>query len=66
MTTKVQKRAIPPPLGTNYKSTVEGLFTAVNELSGAVGDPLQRAVRLSELVDAGIVKVDPQGRIIKP
>lgn len=66
MGTRVQKRAIPPPVGTSLKPTVEAMFSAVNELSGTVGDPLQRAVRLSELVDAGIVKLDPQGRIIKP
>lgn len=66
MTTKVKKRAIPPPTGTSLKPTVEALFGAVNELSGTVGDNGQRAVRLSELLDAGIVKLDTNGRIVKP
>ena len=66
MTTKIQKRAIPGPIGDKLKPTVEGLFVAVNELAGTVGDPMQRAVRLCELVDAGVVKLDEFGRIVKP
>ena len=66
MATKITKRAIQPPAGDRLKPTVEGLFVAVNELSGTVGDPLQRAVRLCELVDAGIVAFDLEGRIVKP
>ena len=66
MATKIKKRAIPGPIGDKLKPTVEGLFTAVNELSGTVGEPMQRAVRLCELVDAGIVKLDLEGRIVKP
>lgn len=66
MATKIKKRAIPQPIGDKFKPTVDGLFAAVNELAGTVGDPMQRSIRLCELVDAGIVKIDEFGHVVKP
>lgn len=66
MATKIQKRAVPPVMGTNFKPTLDGLFVSVNELSGAIGDNAQRAVRICELLDAGIISLDVDGALVKP
>ena len=66
MTTAIKKRAIPPVMGTNYKPTLDGLFVSVNELSGAIGENAQRAIRVCELLDAGIITLDVDGAVVKP
>lgn len=65
MTTKVEKRAIAPPSG-DMRTTVQGLFVQVNELSGAIGSNQQRSVRVCELLDAGIITLDVDGALVKP
>ena len=65
MTTKIEKRAIPPPTG-DLRATVQGLFVQTNELSGAIGANAQRAVRVCELLDAGVISLDVDGALVKP
>lgn len=61
MTTKINKRGIPPPRDASNRQTIEALVTSVNELSGSVGLNMQRAVRVCELIDAGIMVLDVDG-----
>lgn len=63
MTTTINKRAIPPPREAPNRQAIEALATATNELSGAIGDAMQRAVRVCELVDAGILALMPNGQL---
>jgi hypothetical protein len=63
--TQIKKRPVTPPRDPANRTSIEQLKTAVEELGGVVGDPGQRAVRLCELVDAGIVKVMPDGKLAK-
>lgn len=66
MSTPIKKRAIPVPRQPENRETIDALRVAVDELSGTVGDPGQRCIRLCELIDAGIVQLTPEGRIMKP
>ncbi len=63
MTTKINKRSIAPPTNPANQKSVADLKTAVDELSGSVGQNAQRAVRLCELIDAGILKLTPEGLV---
>ena len=63
MSTKITKRAIPHPTEAPNRKSVESLQVAVNELTGAVGENMQRAVRVCELVDAGILALQPNGQL---
>lgn len=64
MTFIVTKPALVPARGTQLIQPVEKLNMAMQMLGRSVGDPLQSAVRLGELVDAGILKTDQNGNIV--
>lgn len=57
------KRAIPQPTEAPNRPAIAALLTAVNELSGVSGAPGQRAVRLGELLAAGVVRQEVDGAI---
>ncbi len=63
MSTKITKRAIPHPTEAPNRKSVESLQVAVNELTGAVGENMQRAVRVCELVESGILALQPNGQL---
>lgn len=63
MTTKINRRAITGPRDAANKVAIESLQFAVQELGGAVGSNMQRAVRVCELVDAGILQLMPDGQL---
>lgn len=63
MSTTITKRAIPHPKDPANRQSVEALQQAVNELSGAVGQNMQRAVRVCELVEAGLLQLQPNGQL---
>lgn len=63
MTTPITKRPIAPPREKPNRISIEQLKVAVEELNGAVGPAMQRAVRVSELVDAGILEILPDGQL---
>lgn len=62
--TEISKRSIPQPRDMANRRSVEALTIAVNELGGAVGSPLQRAVRTCELIDAGIMEMSQKGDMV--
>lgn len=56
MTTQILRRAIQAPRDVANRASVESLRLAVMELSGSLGNEMQRAVRVCELVDAGLLQ----------
>lgn len=65
MTFKIDKPALLPARGgLNLQQPVEKLNLAVNMLARVSGDPLQSAVRLGELTEAGLLKRDEQGNLV--
>lgn len=67
MSSAVTRRAIPPAREAANKPTIDALVVAVNELSGTIGAVISRAVRVGELVDAGIVVFTDTGQLqLKP
>jgi len=64
VSTKIERTpGIPPVAGVNFRASVEALKMMVDKLSGAVGPNAQRAVRVCELVDAGLLKLLPDGQL---
>ncbi len=63
MSYALKRRAIPPARDPANRGTLEALATAVNELSGTVGQNVDRAVRVGELVEAGILQLNPAGML---
>lgn len=63
MTTPISKRAISSPRDAANRKSIEELKFAVDELSGTTGPDTrpQRAVRLCELLDAGLLKLQTDG-----
>jgi hypothetical protein len=61
VSTVIARRAIPPAREAANRVTIDALSVAVNELSGAVGTVPARAVRVGELVDAGILQYTADG-----
>lgn len=63
MTTKIIKRSIAPPTHPANQKPVSDLKVAVDELSGSIGETKQRAVRLCELLDAGLLSLTAEGLV---
>lgn len=63
MSTTIVRRAIPPAREAANRVTIDALSVAVNELSGAVGTVPMRAVRIAELLDAGILTFTAEGAL---
>lgn len=64
MTFKISKWSIPQPQDPQNRKSLMGLLTSVNELAGTVGSRIQRAIRLGELLGAGLVKTDTSGNVM--
>lgn len=64
MTFKIVKPTTVPARGSQLLQPVEKLNIAMNLLGRVQGDPLQSAVRVGELVDAGVLQFDPSGVLI--
>jgi hypothetical protein len=63
VTFQISKRALTPPRESANRTSIENLVGAVNELSGAVGMQQQRALRIGELIDLGLLKLNSQGTL---
>lgn len=63
MSTTIVRRAIPPAREAANRVTIDALSVAVNELSGAIGLVSARAVRVGELIDAGLLRLTPEGLV---
>lgn len=61
MSYALKRRAIPPARDPANRGTLEALATAVNELSGTIGAGVDRAVRVGELVEAGVLQLNTAG-----
>lgn len=66
MTTAIVKRAVTAPRDPQNKLVIDQLRVAVLELSGSLGSQAQRAVRVCELVDAGIMEFKADGTVGRP
>lgn len=66
MTTAIVKRPIPAARDPANRVTIESMRVAVSELSGTIGSQMQRAVRVCELVDAGILEFKTDGTVGRP
>lgn len=66
MTTTIVKRPIPAARDPANRVTIESMRVAVSELSGTIGSQMQRAVRVCELVDAGILEFKADGTVGRP
>ena len=64
MTFKIHKPALAPARGTSFKDPVEKLNMATQLLLRTAGDPMQSAVRLGELFDAGLLRYDASGLLV--
>lgn len=63
MTYTLKRRAVVPPRDPANRQSVEQLKFAVDELSGAVGRTYDRAVRVGELVEAGLLHIQVDGTL---
>lgn len=64
MTFKIEKPSLLPARGgLNLQAPVEKLNMAMN-LLGRIGDPMQSAVRLGELIDAGVLQYNANGVLV--
>lgn len=61
MTFKLRKTSVPGPRDAANFISVQRAAMAINELQGVTGDPAQRAVRVGELKEVGLL--DASGRI---
>ena len=61
---KFVKRSAPPPRDPENRQTIEALVVAVNELTGAVGSPAFRALRVVDMLDSGVLSTDENGRLV--
>lgn len=64
MTFKLTKRSAPQPRESPNRASVEALVTAVNELTGAIGDDVNRALRVGELMQLGVLKKNTAGELV--
>lgn len=61
MSFPISRRAIPLANDPANRDATRALTTAVNELSGSTGDPAQRAARIGELFELGLLQITPDG-----
>ncbi|MEF4262408.1 hypothetical protein U9Z10_23535, partial [Escherichia coli] len=63
MTYALKRRAVVPPRDPANRQSIEQLKFAVDELSGAVGMTYDRAVRVGELIEAGLLHIQVDGTL---
>lgn len=61
MSYALKRRAIPAARDPANRGTLEAMAQAVNELSGTTGQNVDRAVRVGELLEAGVMQLNPAG-----
>lgn len=64
MTFQIVKPALVPARGLDMIKPVESLTQAMHLIARTVGDPLQSAVRLGELTELGLLKLDVDKNLV--